>query len=94
MALIHQLKTIEKSQNRKASHTLIGISKDEQEEWLWTAFIKGNKLLWMFASSRSRMLNGREIHWQRRDSIPYEIEQYVEELCLQVQALFQSTEVS
>ncbi|MFC0523589.1 hypothetical protein ACFFGV_08320 [Pontibacillus salicampi] len=92
--MIHQLKSIEKSQNRRASHTLIGISSTIEEEWLWTAFIKGEKVLWVFASHRSKHLNGRELQWKGSVTIPSEAEVYIEGVASKVGLLFRSVEVS
>ncbi|MYL34904.1 hypothetical protein GLW08_15405 [Pontibacillus yanchengensis] len=92
--MIHQLKRIEKSPNRRSSHKIVGISESEREEWLWTAFVKGKKVMWMFVSSRPLMLNGREVQWKGQETVPPEIESHVNQVAAQIGDLFKTVEVS
>jgi len=93
--MIHQLKRIEHSPNGRAKHKLIGLSKGEHEEWLWTAFLKKGRVDMVFISKRPRYLvNGCEVEWKGQKHIPEEIQHHLDQLASKIGDLFQKVESS
>ncbi|QHE51014.1 hypothetical protein [Pontibacillus sp. HMF3514] len=93
--MIHQLKRIEHSPKSKAKYKIIGVSKAEHEEWLWTAFLKQQKVDVVFISKRPRYLvNGCEVEWKGQQHIPHEIQQHLDQLASKIGELFQKVESS